>query len=102
MKKEKIIAISIIAIFIIFGSFYALYKTNNNSEKLCVYKIPNQIKFNCQEGNDTRTINYFQVSLFEYNNALSQGCNNTEELDDYGYRYEISKCDESIPFEIFQ
>ena len=100
MKKEKIIAISIVILFVaIFGAFKYY---SSPSEGLCVYEIPNHIKLECPNGNDTRVVNYFQMTLLEYKNALEQDCIDLERLNDSGFRYEISKCNESIPFEVFK
>ena len=99
MKKETIIAISIIGVIILGFGLYS-YFSNDNSDKLCVYEIPNHIKIECPMENETQVINYFQPSIFEYKNALMNGCKDIERLDDYGYKYEIAKCEDSIPFEV--
>lgn len=100
MKKEKIIALSVIFLIVVGFLVFRSY-SRSNSDSLCVYEIPNHIKFECPAGNDTRVVNFFEITLFRYNNTISQDCVILEELSDYGYRYEISKCDESIPFNIF-
>ena len=101
MKKEKIIMLSALVLVILgFGAFR--YFSNNSSEGLCIYEIPNHIKMSCPAGNETRIVNFFELSIYKYNNAASMDCNITEELSDYGYRYEISKFNESIPFKIFR
>ena len=97
MKKEKFIAIGIVVLIVLM--FGAVKIFSNNSEKLCVYEIPNHIKFECLNGNDTRVVNYFQITLFEYKNVL-EGCIDIERLNTSGFRYEINKCNESIPFDI--
>ena len=99
MKKEKIIAISIVILFVVVFGAIRIF-SNDSSDKLCVYEIPNHIKLTCPNGNDTRVVNNFQTTLFEYNNALSLGCDSLEKFNDSGYRYEISMCNESIPFDI--
>jgi len=94
MKKETIIALGIIAIFIIgFGIF--TYFSNNNSDNLCVYEIPNHLKFDCLNGNETRVINSFQPTIFEYKNAIDSGCSLIEQLDDYGFRESSSSSSSS-------
>ena len=100
MKKEKIITICILGLVVLgFGAFKIF--SNDSSDKLCVYEIPNHIKLTCPNGNETRVVNSFQTTIFEYNNAVLQGCVNLEKLNDSGYRYEIAVCNESIPFDIF-
>ena len=87
-------------VVIALGFFIVTYSASNNKDKLCIYEIPNHINFGCPEGNGTREVHHFQPTIFEYENAISSGCTPLEELDDYGFRYEISSCDKSIPFAI--
>jgi len=97
MKKEKFIAIGIVVLIVLMFGVFKIF--SNDSEKLCVYEIPNHIKLECLDGNDTRVVNYFQMTLLEYKNAL-EGCIDIERLNTSGFRYEINKCNESIPFDI--
>ena len=101
MKKQTLITwVFVIGIIVLFSSVMYFFGFNKPSEKLCVYKIPNIVKFSCPADNDTRIVNANEVTLFEYNNALSQGCTFNSTIEDYGYRYEIYTCDDSIPFPI--
>jgi len=99
MKKEKIITILVI-LSCLFGFGVYSYLSNNNTKKLCIYEIPNHLKLTCPNGNETRTINYFETTIFEYNNAIENGCDFLEKFNDSGFRYEIAKCEELIPFEV--
>ena len=99
MKKEKIFAISIL-LFIVFAFIITKVVSDSGQEGLCVHEIPNHIKLECLDGNGTRVVNYFQMTLFEYRNAIEQGCTDIERFNTSGFRYEISKCNESIPFDV--
>ena len=99
MKKEKIIALCVLVLIVLGFGAYKYF--SNNSSGLCIYEIPNHIKLECPTGNDTRVVNYFQITLFEYENGLEQGCTDLERLNTSGYRYEINKCNESITFDVF-
>lgn len=96
MKKylqENIFAINIFVIIVIVLVMVLTFINESEVNDLCVYKIPNHIVFECEAGNSSRVVNYFQITLFEYENYINQGCNLTSQSDEYGFRYELSECD---------
>lgn len=90
--------ISLITAIVILGGII-LY-IDLTSSHLCTYKIPNSIKFECPTlDNSTRLVNSFEITLFEYDNAISQNCTVNQTDDSHGFRYEQNECNLDIPFE---
>jgi len=95
-KKQMIILLTVLVVF--FGGTFLFDYFSEKPEPLCIYKIPNHIKMKCGEGNQTLTVNFFEISLFRYQNALKEECYLWEKLNDSGFRYEVAVCNESLPF----
>ena len=105
---EKKLVVLWTASCIIVGILIGIYLNSSNSN-LCYYKIPNQLRFNCTQNNESQVINSFQASILEYRNSFSYGCeligdgSFNEEIDAFdGFHYEINECNLHVPFESFK
>jgi len=80
------------------GVIYTNYFTQEkvvDKKIVCVFEIPDHLAFDC---GTNKTINSFGMTLFEYQNAMSQGCKEVEsKIQDYkGNHYEINLCNLNV------
>lgn len=86
MDKKPIFLCSILFVFILIIA-WAIY-SDINEKYLCVYKIPNELIYNCSG----KEVVSFGQNLFKHNNAIELGCSILNQTEDYGYSYEINEC----------
>lgn len=102
MKDSETLAMFVWIILAMFGFIIFLVSLTPEppSETLCIYKIPNHIRFSCPEGNETRTINAFGYSPYQYYLTVTDyNCTYTGVGDGIeGFHYEMDLCSSILPF----
>lgn len=83
---------------ILFGQIVGVNPSIDSfGEDLCIYKIPNEMKFTCSN----KTVTSFELSLFKYQNALDLGCEDVSNLFEKNINtshYEIAECNLNVSF----